>query len=35
MHASGERSFDDISGTDKALFGRVLKRMRSWIYDLF
>jgi cell division protein FtsA len=35
MHASGERSFDDISGSDKALFGRVLKRMRSWIYDLF
>ncbi len=35
LHASGEQNFGDISATDEALFCRVLKRMKSWIYDLF
>ena len=35
VNASGERSMGDISSDDAALFGRVLKRMKSWIYDLF
>lgn len=35
MHASGAQNFGDISGVQDALFSRVLKRMRSWIYDLF
>lgn len=35
MHASGTQNFGDISGSHDALFSRVLKRMRSWIYDIF
>ncbi len=35
LHASGQKDFGDISGAHDALFSRVLKRMRSWIYDLF
>jgi cell division protein FtsA len=35
MHASGERDFGDISAEGDAVFSRVLKRMKSWIYDLF
>lgn len=35
MHASGNNNFGDVLGTEDALFSRVLKRMRSWIYDLF
>jgi len=35
LHASGECNFGDISATSDAVFSRVLKRMRSWIYDLF
>jgi len=35
VHASGERGFGEISGNSDALFSRVLKRMKSWVYDLF
>jgi cell division protein FtsA len=35
LHASGECNFGDISATSDAVFSRVLKRMRSWVYDLF
>ncbi len=35
MHASGSHSLGDISGAEEAVFSRVLKRMRSWVYDLF
>ncbi len=35
LHASGGCNFGDISATSDAVFARVLKRMRSWVYDLF
>ncbi|MFA5306315.1 MAG: cell division protein FtsA [Candidatus Babeliales bacterium] len=35
IHASGGCNFGDISATSDAVFARVLKRMRSWVYDLF
>ncbi len=35
INATGERNVGDIASTDQAIFSRVLKRMRSWIYDLF
>jgi len=35
IDASGERSLGEISTQDSALFANVMKRMKSWIYDLF
>ncbi len=35
VDASGERSLGEISTQDSALFANVMKRMKSWIYDLF
>lgn len=35
VSATGQRDLHEISNTDQAAFTRVLKRMKSWIYDLF
>ncbi len=35
VDASGERSMGEISTQESALFANVMKRMKSWIYDLF
>lgn len=35
LHGSGVSDFGEISSAQDAIFSRVLKRMKSWIYDLF
>jgi cell division protein FtsA len=35
INATGERNVGELSTNDNAFFGHVLKRMKSWIYDLF
>lgn len=35
LDASGERGLGEISSHDATLFAQVIKRMKSWIYDLF
>lgn len=35
LHSTGEKNVGEVHTPDEAVFARVLKRMKSWIYDLF
>lgn len=35
LHATGEKNVGEVHESKDAVFTRVLKRMKSWIYDLF